>query len=149
MWGKISELCIKGEPGGGWMWWCMPSVPVLGRQRQQGLFIWGHPGLCSKFPDSQSYTERPCLNKEKKETLVVCVYCVRWVLSPFSWVTGTLFHDGTEEFKRKVRKVVVSSPESAGDKLPAAECQTTEWPWQGDRQCSLGVLGLSSSKKGG
>jgi hypothetical protein len=37
-------------------WWCMPLIPALERQRQADL-------LQSEFQDSQSYTEKPCLEK--------------------------------------------------------------------------------------
>jgi hypothetical protein len=30
--------------------------------------VLGHPGLQSDFQDSQSYTEKPCLEKTNKET---------------------------------------------------------------------------------
>jgi hypothetical protein len=41
-------------------WWRTPLIPALGRQRQ--------PGLQSEFQDSQSYTEKPCLEKTNKQT---------------------------------------------------------------------------------
>jgi hypothetical protein len=45
------------------------SIP-LGRQRQADFWVWGQPGLQSEFQDSQGYTEKPCLekNKNKKQT---------------------------------------------------------------------------------
>jgi hypothetical protein len=43
----------------------MPLIPALGRQRQVDFWVWGHPGLQSEFQDSQSYTEKPCLKKQK------------------------------------------------------------------------------------
>jgi hypothetical protein len=39
----------------------MPSIPVLGRQRQADFWVRGQPGLQSEFQDSQGYTEKPCL----------------------------------------------------------------------------------------
>jgi hypothetical protein len=36
---------------------------LLGRQRQA---VRGQPGLQSEFQDSQSYTEKPCLEKQKQ-----------------------------------------------------------------------------------
>jgi len=46
-------------------WWCTPLIPALRRQRQ-GDFR-GQPGLQSEFQDSQSYTETPCLEKQKQK----------------------------------------------------------------------------------
>jgi hypothetical protein len=44
----------------------MPLIPALGRQRQADFCIQGQPGLQSEFQDSQGYTEKPCLKKNKK-----------------------------------------------------------------------------------
>jgi hypothetical protein len=44
----------------------MPLIPALGRQRQADFCVRGQPGLQSEFQDSQSYTEKPCLEKPKK-----------------------------------------------------------------------------------
>ena len=49
-------------------WLCMPLIPVLGRQRQANFWVRGQPGLQSEFQDSQSYTEKSCLEKTKKQT---------------------------------------------------------------------------------
>jgi hypothetical protein len=43
----------------------MPLIPALGRQRQEGFWVQGQPGLQSEFQDSQGYTEKPCLEKQK------------------------------------------------------------------------------------
>jgi hypothetical protein len=48
-------------------WWRMPLIPALGRQKQADFWVWGQPGLQSEFQDSQDYTEKPCLGKEKKQ----------------------------------------------------------------------------------
>jgi hypothetical protein len=51
-------------------WWHTPLIPALGRQRQVDLWVWYQPGLQSEFQDSQSYTEKPCLEPpppKKKE----------------------------------------------------------------------------------
>jgi hypothetical protein len=58
-WGPISK------ERAGW-WWCMPLIPALGRQRQADFWVRGQPGLQSEFQDSQGYTEKPCLKKQKK-----------------------------------------------------------------------------------
>jgi hypothetical protein len=46
-----------------WVWWRVPLIPALGRQRQVDFWVRGQPGLQSEFQDSQSYTEKPCLEK--------------------------------------------------------------------------------------
>jgi hypothetical protein len=43
-----------------------PLIPALGRQRQADFGVRGQPGLQSEFQDSQGYTEKPCLEKTKK-----------------------------------------------------------------------------------
>jgi hypothetical protein len=43
----------------------MPLIPALGRQRQVDFWVRGQPGLQSEFQDSQGYTEKPCLEKQK------------------------------------------------------------------------------------
>jgi hypothetical protein len=49
-------------------WWLTPLIPALGRQRQVDFWVQGQPGLQSEFQDSQGYTERPCLEKQNKQT---------------------------------------------------------------------------------
>jgi hypothetical protein len=46
----------------------MPFIPALGRQRQADFGVRGQPGLQSEFQDSQDYTEKPCLEKQKQKT---------------------------------------------------------------------------------
>jgi hypothetical protein len=46
-------------------WWCTPLIPALGRQRQVDFRVRGQPGLQSEFQDSQGYTEKPYLEKQK------------------------------------------------------------------------------------
>jgi hypothetical protein len=52
------------------LWWHMPSIPKLRRQRQRQRQedLWGRvqSGLQSEFQDSQGYTEKPCLEKQNK-----------------------------------------------------------------------------------
>jgi hypothetical protein len=43
----------------------MPLIPALGRQRQADFWVRGQPGLQSEFQDSQGYTEKLCLEKQK------------------------------------------------------------------------------------
>jgi hypothetical protein len=42
-------------------------IPALGRQRQADFWVQGQPGLQSEFQDSQGYTEKPCLGKQKQK----------------------------------------------------------------------------------
>ena len=45
----------------------MSLIPALGRQREAGRFLSSRPGgLQSEFQFSQGYTEKPCLEKPKK-----------------------------------------------------------------------------------
>jgi hypothetical protein len=48
-----------------WAWWHTPLIPALGRQRQVDFWVRDQPGLQSEFQDSQGYTEKPCLEKNK------------------------------------------------------------------------------------
>jgi hypothetical protein len=54
------------------VWWCMPLIPALGRQRQVDFWVWGQPGLQSEFQDSQGYTEKPCLEPPPKKSGMKC-----------------------------------------------------------------------------
>jgi hypothetical protein len=45
----------------------MPVSPALRRQRQADFQVRGQPGLQIEFQDSQDYTEKPCLGKEKNK----------------------------------------------------------------------------------
>jgi hypothetical protein len=44
-----------------------PLIPALGRQRQVDFLVQGQPSLQSEFQESQGYTEKPCLEKNKKK----------------------------------------------------------------------------------
>ena len=44
----------------------VPLIPALGRQRQADFLVQGQPGLQREFQDSQGYTEKPCLEKQKE-----------------------------------------------------------------------------------
>jgi hypothetical protein len=48
----------------------MPLIPALGRQRQADLFLSSRPAwsTCPEFQDSQDYTEKPYLDKNKTTT---------------------------------------------------------------------------------
>jgi hypothetical protein len=49
------------------VWWRMPLIPALGRQRQADFWDWGQPGLQSEFQDSQGYIEDTPPQKKKKQ----------------------------------------------------------------------------------
>ena len=53
-------------------WWHTPLIPALGRQRQVDFWVRGQPGLQSEFQDSQSYTEKPCLEKKYTYRRDIC-----------------------------------------------------------------------------
>jgi hypothetical protein len=66
-------------------WWRTCLIPALGRQRQVDFWVWGQPGLHSEFQDSQGYTEKPCLKKQKtKQNRPKC--CVLPVLISDAWL---------------------------------------------------------------
>jgi hypothetical protein len=52
------------------VWWHTPLIPALGKQRQEDFWVRGQSDLQSEFQDSQSDTEKPCLEKKK---VCVCV----------------------------------------------------------------------------
>jgi hypothetical protein len=58
---KIKKIKIKNKSKG------EPLIPALGRQRQANFWVRGQPGLQSEFQVSQGYTEKPCLEKQKKK----------------------------------------------------------------------------------
>jgi hypothetical protein len=51
-------------------WWLTPLIPELGRQSQADFWVRGQSGLQSEFQDSQGYTEKPCLEKQKQKKSV-------------------------------------------------------------------------------
>jgi hypothetical protein len=53
-------------------WWRISLIPALGRQRQADFWVWGQPGLQSEFQDSQSYTEKSCLETPPQKKDVGC-----------------------------------------------------------------------------
>jgi hypothetical protein len=50
------------------VWWHMPLIPALRRQKQADFWVQGQPGLQNEFQDSHSYTEKLCLEKQKQKT---------------------------------------------------------------------------------
>ena len=57
----IKKIFIAGR-GGAHLY----LIPALRRQRQADFWVRGQPGLQSEFQDSQGYTEKPCLEKQKQ-----------------------------------------------------------------------------------
>jgi hypothetical protein len=64
---KINQPGLFKRVNVSWAWWSTPLVPALGRQRQADFWVRGQPGLQSEFQDSQGYTEKPCLKKQKQK----------------------------------------------------------------------------------
>jgi hypothetical protein len=48
------------------LWWCIPLILALGRQRQVNLCEFEASLVYREFQDSQGYTEKPCLVLEKQ-----------------------------------------------------------------------------------
>jgi hypothetical protein len=48
--------------------------PSTQRQKQADFFVWGQPGLQSDFQDSQGYTKKPCLEKQKTSVYLNTIY---------------------------------------------------------------------------
>lgn len=46
-----------------WVWWCLPVIPGLGRQRWLDLSVKSWLGLHIKFQASQGNTVKPYLTK--------------------------------------------------------------------------------------
>lgn len=69
----ITSMALRPVKAGQ-KWWHVPSVPVLGRQRQFRVKGWSGPQ--SKFQDSQSYAERhlqkPKTNQTTNQKTVTC-----------------------------------------------------------------------------
>ena len=59
-------------------WWGTPLTPALGRQRQADFWDRGQPGRQSEFQDSQGNTEKPCLKKKKKSSILYPTYRDKW-----------------------------------------------------------------------
>jgi hypothetical protein len=43
----------------------MPLIPALSRQKQADFWVQGKSGVQSEFQDSQGYTKKPYLEKQK------------------------------------------------------------------------------------
>jgi hypothetical protein len=69
MYGFDSHKDVMSETGvnNSRAWWHTPLIPALGRQRQAYFWVRGQPGLQSEFQDSQGYTEKLCLEKNKQQ----------------------------------------------------------------------------------
>jgi hypothetical protein len=89
-------------------WWHTPLDPALGWQRQADFWVWGQPGLQSEFQDSQDYTEKPYLEKEKEKI---------WTNLNFKWI------------KSEAKKAENCKPEYKLCDLQS--CSILNWVWWG------------------
>ena len=63
----ITDLASRLESNWGRLYWHMPLIPALGKQRQgESLWVKNQPGLQSEFQDSQRCTVKPYLKRKKK-----------------------------------------------------------------------------------
>ena len=73
-------------------------IPAIVKQRQGDFWVWGHPGLQSKFQNSQGYIEKPRL-WEKKEILNMIENTADvYICRPYAhiyWNVYTLFYPET------------------------------------------------------
>ena len=85
--------------------------PTLERQRQADFWVRGQSGIHSEFQDSQTYTEKPCLEtkqNKKRFVLHVLVFFLNvWMFS--KWTPGV--QEGQMEFSgfRKLELQIISS----------------------------------------
>ena len=85
--------------------------PTLERQRQADFWVRGQSGIHSEFQDSQTYTEKPCLEtkqNKKRFVLHVLVFFLHvWMFS--KWTPGV--QEGQMEFSgfRKLELQIISS----------------------------------------
>jgi hypothetical protein len=86
LWVHIKKLLSRA-------WWLTPLIPALRRQRQADFWVWGQPGLQSEFQDSQGYTEKPCLEKQNKQTNKKEVIERGWRLGSVAKSTGCSSED--------------------------------------------------------
>ena len=49
-------------------------IPALGKQKQADFWVRGQSGLQSELQDSQGYTEKPCLENQKRMYTTSCGY---------------------------------------------------------------------------
>ena len=56
----------------------MPIIPAPRKQKQVDFWFWVQPGLQSEFQDSQSYTEKPCLEGKKKNEDILS-FAGKWI----------------------------------------------------------------------
>jgi hypothetical protein len=89
----------------------MPLIPALGRQRQADFWVRGQPGLQSELQDSHGYTEKPCLEKQKKKKNT---QSRTGVLANLSYIVRqsqkTVNNTNTPRVVGKVRVVILSCP---------------------------------------
>ena len=55
-----------------WWWRCTPLIPALGKQKQADRWVQVQSDLQRKFQNSQSYTEKPWLEKKDNNQKLIC-----------------------------------------------------------------------------
>ena len=103
----------------------MPLISALRRQRQVDFWVQAQPSLQSEFQDSQGYTEKPCLEKNKAKTnLYICMQL--WLRLEYTdWFLVLYTH--------LAHYVVVNAPDCSCPYLTSAEmisiCHNTCHKW--------------------
>jgi hypothetical protein len=64
---SVVRILISLKTQLGRAWWRRTLIPALGRQRQADFWVQGQHGLQGEFQNSQGYTEKPCLEKQKQK----------------------------------------------------------------------------------
>jgi hypothetical protein len=104
------------------VWWRMPLIPALGRQRQANFWVRGQPGLQSEFQDSQGYTEKPCLEKTKQSLCVI----VHLLAEPrnlhiiHAFYIPLCCHGVTTTQSEKLTATITNKPEQSQSKINKA-----------------------------
>jgi hypothetical protein len=109
-------------------WWHTPLIPALGRQRQADFWVWGQPGLQSEFQDSQSYTEKPCLEKpkKKKKKQKLTYFFFTAAVQPFSELLDIIY---ACKWANVISMWICSSHFTLLSSLPIHSCRSALLAW--------------------